>query len=112
MEMYIARHGIEACWMYQVCTRLGQTENALQMYQRMREASPNSKMAPTVHAYTAAMRAATEGSKWKKALEIWQDMREASVDPSGTVLLFTPPNKALYLAEVDKQCLNNTYETV
>lgn len=56
------------------------------MYKRMRSSSPNSKMAPTVHAYTAAMRAATEGNKWQKALEIWQDMRGASVDPSGTKL--------------------------
>jgi len=67
----------------EVCTRLGQTDKALQMYQRMRGAPQNSKMAPTVHAYTAAMRAATEGGKWQKALEIWQDMGSAGVEASG-----------------------------
>lgn len=56
------------------------------MYQRMRGAPQNSKMAPTVHAYTAAMRAATEGGKWQKALEIWQDMGSAGVEPSGVLL--------------------------
>jgi len=40
-------------------------------------------MAPTVHAYTAAMRAATEGGKWEKGLDIWEDMLAAGVRPSG-----------------------------
>lgn len=53
------------------------------MYHQMRNAPPSSKMAPTVHAYTAAMRAATEGGKWEKSLDIWEDMLSAGVHPSG-----------------------------
>jgi len=67
----------------EVCTRLGHTEKALTMYHQMRNSPPSSKMAPTVHAYTAAMRAATEGGKWEKSLDIWEDMLAAGVRPSG-----------------------------
>lgn len=40
-------------------------------------------MALTVYAYTAAMRAATEGGRWHKVLENWQDMGSDGVEPSG-----------------------------
>ncbi len=49
----------------------------------MRDAPPSSPMAPTVHAYTAAMRAATEGGRWREALSIWDDMRRSGVPTSG-----------------------------
>lgn len=67
----------------EVCTRKGHTERALSMYELMRDAEPASKMAPSVHAYTAAMRAAAEGGMWQRALEIWGDMERASCSPSG-----------------------------
>lgn len=67
----------------EVCTRLGHTEKALNMYHQMRSSPHSSKMAPTVHAYTAAMRAATEGGKWERSLGIWEDMIAAGVQPSG-----------------------------
>ena len=53
----------------------------------MRQAPANSKMAPTVHAYTAAMRAAAEGGKWQRALQIWRDMQVAGCTPSGQLSL-------------------------
>lgn len=67
----------------EVCSRLGLFDRALQMYMEMRDAPVGSRMTPTVHAYTAAMRAATEGGKWHKALEIWGDMRKAGCEPTG-----------------------------
>eukprot|EP00210_Caulerpa_lentillifera_P005747 g5494.t1 len=67
----------------EVCTRLGHTDKALNMYHQMRNAPTSSKMAPTVHAYTAAMRAATEGGQWECSLGIWDDMIAAGVQPSG-----------------------------
>lgn len=67
----------------EVCTRLGRTEEALRMYRQMRASPPNSKMAPTVHAYTAAMRAAAEGGQWECSLSIWDDMISAGIQPSG-----------------------------
>ncbi len=45
------------------------------MYGTMRAAPAGSRMSPTVHAYTAAMRAATEGGRWFRALDIWADLR-------------------------------------
>ncbi|GIL54874.1 hypothetical protein Vafri_10569 [Volvox africanus] len=67
----------------ELCTRLGLTDQALAMYGAMRAAPAGSRMAPTVHAYTAAMRAATEGGRWYRALEIWADMRTAGCEPTG-----------------------------
>lgn len=49
----------------------------------MRDAPAGSPMAPTVHVYTAAMRAATEGGRWARALDIWEDMRRAGCQPTG-----------------------------
>jgi pentatricopeptide repeat protein len=62
---------------------MGHVDKALAMYDSMRCAAPHSKMAPTVHAYTAAMRAATEGGRWQRALDIWQDMKRAGCKPTG-----------------------------
>lgn len=67
----------------QVCSRKGLTDRALAMYAAMKSAPRGSKLAPTVHAYTAAMRAATEGGLWAKALSIWDDMKAAGVTPTG-----------------------------
>ncbi|WIA14814.1 hypothetical protein OEZ85_003296 [Tetradesmus obliquus] len=67
----------------EVCSRKGLGERALAMYDAMRAAPKGSKLAPTVHAYTAAMRAATEGGAWQKALDIWADMTAAGVLPTG-----------------------------
>ncbi|KAG1667855.1 hypothetical protein FOA52_011043 [Chlamydomonas sp. UWO 241] len=66
----------------EVCARLGQTDRALGMYAAMRAGPPRAPCAPTVHAYTAAMRAASEGRRWAKALDIWHDMREAACVPT------------------------------
>lgn len=43
-------------------------------------------MAPSVHAYTAAMRAASEGGRWEAALAIWEDMQQAGCKPTGALL--------------------------
>lgn len=67
----------------EVCARKGDTQRALDMYDRMRNSRPDSKMAPSVHAYTAAMRAAAEGGLWQKALDIWNDMEKARCKPTG-----------------------------
>jgi pentatricopeptide repeat protein len=49
----------------------------------MRDAPPGSPMRPSVHAYTAAMRAATEGGRWVRALGVWDDMRRSGTQPTG-----------------------------
>lgn len=67
----------------EVCTRRSDTDRALDMYRRMRAAPAESKLAPTVHAYTAAMRAAAEGGRWEAALAIWTDMQAAGCKPTG-----------------------------
>lgn len=67
----------------EVCTKKGDTMRALNVYQQMCQAPPNSKLSPSVHAYTAAMRAAAEGGQWQRALEIWDDMKQANCRPSG-----------------------------
>lgn len=72
-----------AVLLLQVCSRKGLTDRALSMYTAMKSAPRGSKLAPTVHAYTAAMRAATEGGLWAKALSIWDDMKAAGVTPTG-----------------------------
>ena len=50
---------------------------------QMRDAPKDSRMAPSVHAYTAAMRAASEGGRWEAALAIWDDMLKAGCKPTG-----------------------------
>jgi len=50
---------------------------------QMRAAPSSSPMAPTVHAYTAAMRAATEGGRWARALDIWGDLRSSGCAATG-----------------------------
>lgn len=72
-----------ATTLIEVCARKGDTGRALQTYQRMRQAAVDSNMAPSVHAYTAAMRAAAEGGAWQEALQIWHDMMEAGCKPTG-----------------------------
>ncbi|GAB4820675.1 hypothetical protein N2152v2_007721 [Parachlorella kessleri] len=67
----------------EVCARKGDTERALRMYAQMRDAPKDSKLAPSVHAYTAAMRAAAEGGRWEDALHIWEDMEKAGCKPTG-----------------------------
>lgn len=53
----------------------------------MRDAPRDSRMAPSVHAYTAAMRAASEGGRWEAALAIWEDMQTAGCKPTGAFSL-------------------------
>eukprot|EP01025_Chloroclados_australasicus_P030505 TRINITY_DN305_c4_g1_i2.p1 TRINITY_DN305_c4_g1~~TRINITY_DN305_c4_g1_i2.p1 ORF type:complete len:814 (+),score=67.33 TRINITY_DN305_c4_g1_i2:159-2600(+) len=67
----------------EVCSRLNRTDDALKMYSDMLNAPRDAAMAPTVHAFTTAMRAATEGGKWDKSLEIWQDMENYGCAPTG-----------------------------
>ena len=50
---------------------------------QMRSSPKDSRMAPSVHAYTAAMRAASEGGRWEAALSIWDDMQAAGCKPTG-----------------------------
>lgn len=69
---------------------MGLTDRALSTYELMRNAPANSKMAPTVHAYTAVMRAAAEGGRWEKALTVWNDLEAAGVAPSGIVYPCSP----------------------
>ncbi len=73
----------------EICTRKGDTERALGMYRDMRASGPGSPLAPTVHTYTAAMRAAAEGGAWEIALDIWNDMEAAGCRPSGLPTLCT-----------------------
>ncbi len=79
-----------ATTLIEVCTRKGDTNRALATYQLMQEAALGSNMAPSVHAYTAAMRAAAEGGAWEKALDIWSDMEQRNCKPTG-VQCNTPP---------------------
>ena len=72
-----------ATTLIEVCTRKGDTSKALATYQLMKEAGPGSSMVPSVHAYTAAMRAAAEGGAWDKALDIWSDMEQRNCKPTG-----------------------------
>ena len=68
----------------EVCTRAGNPQAALKLYKEMATAPPGSKMAPSVHTYTAAMRAAAaDGSTWHEALTIWDDMLAAGCTPTG-----------------------------
>ena len=69
--------------MIEVCSRRGETRRALDLYHRMTAAPKKSKLAPSVHAYTSAMRAATEGGNWEAALSVWKDMHEARCKPTG-----------------------------
>lgn len=53
---------------------------------QMRDAPRDSRMAPSVHAFTAAMRAASEGGRWEAALAIWDDMQKAGCKPTGACM--------------------------
>ena len=76
-----------ATTLIEVCTRKGDTTRALETYKLMQDAAPGSNMAPSIHAYTAAMRAAAEGGAWQQALEIWSDMEQCKCKPTGTPFL-------------------------
>lgn len=80
----------------EVCTRKGDTARALAMYDRMRDAPAGSRLAPSVHAFTSAMRAAADGGAWEKALDIWNDMVAAGCQPTGMNALL-PPSIHSYL---------------
>ncbi len=75
-----------ATTLIEVCSRAGDTQRAICTYDAMRAAPPASRMAPSVHAYTAAMRAAAEGGFWQRALDMWDDMTQASCRPTGELL--------------------------
>ena len=75
-----------ATTLIEVCARAGNTERALATYDSMRAAPAGGRMAPSVHAYTAAMRAAAEGGRWQRALDIWDDMAAAGCRPTGARL--------------------------
>ena len=49
----------------------------------MKLAPQSSNLAPSVHAYTAAMRAAAEAGQWERAMGVWQDMEIANCSPTG-----------------------------
>jgi len=72
-----------ATTLIEVCARAGDTQRAIRTYDSMRAAPPGSRMAPSVHAYTAAMRAAAEGGCWQRALDMWDDMAKAACRPTG-----------------------------
>ncbi len=83
----------------EVCTRKGDTARALAMYDRMRDAPAGSRLAPSVHAFTSAMRAAADGGAWEKALDIWNDMVAAGCQPTGMNALL-PPSIHSYLSSI------------
>ena len=69
----------------EVSARRGDTDRALAAYAAMRDAPRGSRLSPSVHAYTAAMRAAAEGGRPEAALAIWDDLEAArpAVRPTG-----------------------------
>ncbi len=67
----------------EACARLGQTDRALSVYAAMRSQPAGSPTAPTVHAYTAAMKAACDGERWDKAMSIWEDLWGSELQPNG-----------------------------
>lgn len=67
----------------EVCSRRADVEQALKVYKRMKDAPKDSKLAPSVHAFTAAMRAAAEGGRPSAALSIWDDMQAAGCKATG-----------------------------
>jgi len=67
----------------EVCGRRGDADGALGLYRAMRAAPRASALAPTVHTYTAAMRAAASGGRWGDALAVWSDLEAAGVRPTG-----------------------------
>lgn len=69
----------------EVSARRGDTDRALAAYAAMRDAPRGSRLSPSVHAYTAAMRAAAEGGRPEAALAIWDDLEATrpAVRPTG-----------------------------
>lgn len=72
-----------ATTLIEVCARAGDTDRAIATYDMMRASPVSSRLTPSVHAYTAAMRAAAEGGSWQRALEMWDDMSQAGCRPTG-----------------------------
>lgn len=89
-----------ATTLIEVCTRKGDTHRALATYRLMQEAALGSNMAPSVHAYTAAMRAAAEGGAWEQALDIWADMEHRNCKPTGMIRLVACCSALLNLNQV------------
>ncbi len=79
-----------ATTLIEVCARAGDTERAVRTYDAMRAAPAGSRMTPSVHAYTAAMRAAAEGGCWQRALDMWDDMGQAACRPTGAQMALIP----------------------
>lgn len=52
----------------QVCSRMGNADAALNLYESMKLAPSSSNLSPSVHAYTAAMRAAAEAGQFDRAM--------------------------------------------
>lgn len=68
----------------EACVRLGRTDHALSTYSKLRNALLTaSSPSLSVHLYVAAMRAACEGGSWKQSLDIWEEMQQDLVQPSG-----------------------------
>ena len=69
----------------EVSARRGDTDRALAAYAAMRDAPRGSRLSPSVHAYTAAMRAAAEGGRPAAALAVWDDLEASrpAVRPTG-----------------------------
>ena len=73
------------CTVYiEICTRAGQPERALAMYRQMAAAQAGSRLAASVHTYTAALRAAAaDEACCPQAMSIWEDMLQAGCQPTG-----------------------------
>ena len=67
----------------QACTKLGHIESALATYARMKASPPNSFLSPSIYSYVATIKAACEGGRWMKALDVWSDMKAAGCPPTG-----------------------------
>lgn len=85
------------CTVYiEVCTKAGQPERALAMYRQMACAEAGSRLTPSVHTYTAALRAAAADEAHSPlAVSIWEDMLQAGCQPTGetSVFAFRPLRK-------------------
>ncbi len=75
---------------------------------QMRSSPKDSRMAPSVHAFTAAMRAASEGGRWEAALSVWDDMQAAGCKPTGGLELWVPRCSSCTFAVLKFQSLHRT----
>ncbi|KAL6776016.1 MCA1 [Auxenochlorella protothecoides x Auxenochlorella symbiontica] len=72
-----------ATTLIEVCARTGDADRALGVYARMLAAPRGSRLEPSVHAFTATMRAVAEGGRAGEALAIWADMQRLGCKPTG-----------------------------